>query len=259
MAFKSQILLALVVTLTTLSTQALGHLYISSPVPFDVPNIDNSPLTDAAPADSNFPCKVSHSGGGYSYTITQMNNMTVGEPQELTFVGSASHGGGTCQLAITMDLEPTVNSVWKLIQVYEGGCPVTGDGNDGTHPFTYEIPQNFPNGRATLSWTWYNRVGNREIYQNCAPITVSGGSDDQDYYNTLPEWYIINLPADSGSNTCPDCCTAPENENVMIPNPGQFIISAASPAVSATGSGCAASASTQTASITGYQSNSTLR
>ena len=223
-----------------------GHLIMNAPVPFGVDTLNNSPLEDAAPGSSgsDFPCKQRPG----VYDITAMNNMAVGDTQLLNFTGSASHGGGTCQIAVTMDLEPSVHSVWKLIQVFEGGCPISANGNDGTHPFTFTIPKDFPNGRSTLSWSWYNRIGNREIYQNCAPIDVTGGSDSKQLYDSLPEWYIINLPTS-------DCSTVEETDQI-IPNPGQYIIKntgEGNKLGGATGPKCAASAASQTSGVTGYQ------
>ncbi|QIX02019.1 hypothetical protein AMS68_007536 [Peltaster fructicola] len=222
-----------------------SHLIMKSPVPFGTDTLDNSPLKDVAigSSGSDFPCK-QRAG---VYKISQMNNMAVGDSQTLSFTGSASHGGGTCQLAVSLDHEPTTNSTWKIIQVYEGGCPVASAGNSGTDTFTFKIPQNFPNGVATLAWTWYNRVGNREIYMNCAPITVTGGADNQDYYNTLPNMYIINLPSTQ--------CGSVESSNQIIPNPGQYVLTGdtADKLASATGAACAAAAAAQTQGVQGYQ------
>lgn len=155
MTFGTFTTLALSLT-ATFCGLAQGHLIMQTPVPFGVDTLNNSPLVDAKPGTSasDYPCK-QRAG---VYDITAMNNMKVGEPMELSFIGSASHGGGTCQLAISTDLEPAYNSTFKLIQVFEGGCPIQAGGNDGTHPFTFDLPTGTPNGRLTLSWMWYNHV-----------------------------------------------------------------------------------------------------
>lgn len=148
----------------TLASMALAfvtlgnsHLIMKTPVPFGVSTLNNSPLVDAKPGSStsDYPCKQRPG----VYDITKMNNMPVGAPQELSFEGSASHGGGTCQIAVTKDKEPTADSTFKIIQVFEGGCPIDSNGNGETHPFTFTIPENFPNGVMTLAWLWYNRIG----------------------------------------------------------------------------------------------------
>lgn len=156
---------AIALAAVSLIAPSTAHLTMSNPVPFGADTLTTSPLANAkiGTPGSDFPCKQRPG----VYDITAMNNMKVGDPQKLDFKGSASHGGGTCQIAVSMDPEPTANSTWKIIQVFEGGCPIDANGNAGTHPFTFVIPEKFPNGRATLAWTWYNRIGNREIYMNC--------------------------------------------------------------------------------------------
>ncbi|KAK5123077.1 hypothetical protein LTR85_003273 [Meristemomyces frigidus] len=230
---------------TLFSTLGNGHLILSSPVPFGLDSLNNSPLVDAKPGSSgsDYPCKL-RTG---VYDISAMNNMAVGEPMELSFTGSASHGGGTCQLAITTDLEPAANTTFKLFQTFEGGCPIQASGNDGTHPFTFKLPAGTPNGRLTFAWMWYNRVGNREIYMNCAPLDVTGGSDTLDYYNSLPNAYVINLPTSE--------CSTVETTNQEIPFPGQFILKDDSTSIAAaSGPSCAASAAAQTEGVSGYKS-----
>ncbi|EME49105.1 hypothetical protein DOTSEDRAFT_49429 [Dothistroma septosporum NZE10] len=220
------------------SSTAVAHMTINSPVPFGQKTLTNSPL---ASDGSDFPCK-QRSG---VYDITAMNKMAVGEPQTLNFTGEASHGGGTCQLAISMDKEPSKDSVWKLIQVFEGGCPVSADGNAGSHPFTFSIPKDFPNGISTFSWIWFNRIGNREIYMNCAPITVTGGSDSKDAYDSLPDAYFVNLD---------DTCKTQDSADTIIPYPGEYVLKDSTNLKSATGSGCAAKAAAQTSGVKDYKS-----
>lgn len=223
-----------------LANSASAHLIMQKPVPFGVDSLDNSPLEDAFPG--NYPCK-QRTG---VYDITTMNFMKVGEPQELSFEGSASHGGGTCQLAVSLDTEPTPDSTFKIIQVFEGGCPISADGNSGTHPFTFTIPEGFPNGVSTFAWFWNNRIGNREAYMNCAPITVSGGADDLSYYDSLPNLFLANLPSSD--------CEAPESQSLKVPNPGQFVMKSGDELVEPVGAKCKAYAASQTEGVQGYQS-----
>ena len=239
-------MLNLLVLASALISTTCAHLMLSQPVPFGLDTLNNSPLNNVAPgaAGSDFPCKL-RTG---VYDITSMNNMKVGEPQLLNFTGSASHGGGTCHLSITTDLEPTAKSTFRLIQVFEGACPKYSDGNEYTNPFTFQLPEGTPNGRLTLVWTWYNRIGAREIYQNCAPLSVTGGADNIDYYDSLPNAWFANLP-----NT--DCATA-DGMDAIVPFPGQFLLQNDGPSLyaSAIGPGCAALAAAQTAGVKGYKS-----
>jgi hypothetical protein len=187
---------------------ASAHMKMSSPVPFNVANLDNSPLK----ADgSDFPCKALPNNPS-SYSISAMNKIPVNEPVLLSFEGSATHEGGTCELSISMDKEPTADSVFKVIQVFQGACPTSTGGG-----LTFNIPKDFPNAeRATLAWTWFNKIGNREMYMNCAPIEITGGSDSKDYYESLPDMFKANIPATD--------CTTEEGSDPTIPNPGRFII-----------------------------------
>lgn len=136
---------------------------MSNPIPFGLLTLNNSPLENEKPgiAKSGFPCKQRKG----VYDITERNKIAAGSVHDSQFSGTAPHGGGTCQLAVSMDREPTVNSTWKLIKVMEGGCPSSRV--DTTDIFTFTIPTNFPNGLATFIWTWYNRLGS-VVYKCCS-------------------------------------------------------------------------------------------
>jgi hypothetical protein len=151
-----------------------------------------------------------------------MNNIPVGVPQELTFTGSAVHGGGSCQVSVTLDQKPTKNSQWKVIHSIIGGCPSNVTGNlvanangDGAAVFQFTMPKGMPNGQYTLGWTWFNKVGNREMYMNCAPITVTGGGNDNSVMEKLPDMFVANIPFET--------CNIPENFNYQFPNPGDSV------------------------------------
>lgn len=217
---------------------------LNHPVPFGNETLTTSPLN---PDKSDYPCKMREG----VYDITLMNNMAVNEAIPLTFSGSASHGGGSCQIAVTLDKEPTVDSVFKIIQVYEGGCPTAQNGNDGSEDgdFNFTIPEGFPSGQASLAWVWYNKIGNREVYMNCAPITVTGGSESKEVFNSLPNLYLINLP--------PAECSTADTSDVTVPNPGKNVVKGASGIFKDVfGPGCAASAAAQTSGLSGYQTGS---
>lgn len=184
---------------------ASAHMKMSSPVPFDVDVLDNSPLK---PDGSDYPCKTC------GYKISEMNTIAAGSDSTLQLSGSAIHGGGSCQIAISMDKTPTRDSKFKVITTYEGDCPPAA----GT-ALTFKIPKEFPTvDRATLAWTWFNRIGNREMYMNLAPIKITGGSDNQDYYKSLTDLFVANIPATD--------CTTPEMSDPTIPNPGDFVVRA---------------------------------
>lgn len=55
------------------------------------------------------------------------------------------------------------------------------------------------------------------MYMNCAPITITGGSDDgKAYYDSLPDMLVANVPATD--------CTTEESTDPDPPNPGSFVL-----------------------------------
>lgn len=189
---------------------ATAHMLIKTPVPYGKSSLNNSPL-DAAGSD--FPCKTRPNGYADEGARAQ-NQMAIGSDQTLSFIGSAVHGGGSCQIALTTDKAPTKSSKWAVIKSIEGGCPANAAGNIGDDPngsgastFKYSIPQGIAPGDYTLAWTWFNKIGNREMYMNCAPITVTGGSKKRDIADnatieyssfdkresTFPQMFVVSL------------------------------------------------------------------
>ncbi|KAL6233949.1 hypothetical protein BDW75DRAFT_213753 [Aspergillus navahoensis] len=199
-----------------------AHVIMVNPVPYSFQPGDNKPLDGSG---SDFPCKVA------DYTVTKENYLTKGQEHTLEFEGGATHGGGSCQISITSDRAPTKNTKWSVIQSIEGGCmdPNEGGTNLGTisgmkNSFspTFTIPDDFEDGQYTLAWTWINRIGVREFYMNCAPITISGGSSKrsdvaavekraQDY----PDMFIANING----------CKTEEMKSPRFPNPGPNVVS----------------------------------
>jgi hypothetical protein len=213
MSLKSTIFgAAAMLAMAPLSANA--HMIITSPVPYGNPN--NSPL-DASGSD--FPCKA------VPYTVNTMNDWKVGSTQTLAFTGTAVHGGGSCQMSVTTDKEPTKDSKWKVIYSIEGGCPVSAKANlDEFGPnldnsFQFTIPPELPNGVMTTAWTWFNKIGNREMYMNCAPITVSGGADDTTAFEALPDMAIANI------GVAASCGTTKESSDFVFQNPGKYATS----------------------------------
>jgi hypothetical protein len=184
-----------------LAPAASGHMILANPVPFGDP--DNSPLK---PDGSDFPCK------NIVSPVKTMNNWPAGSQQTLEFKGSATHEGGSCQLSVTKDKAPTAASVWKVILSVEGGCPLA--------PVPFTVPKEIPDGELTAAWTWFNKVGNREMYMNCAPITVSGGSSDSGEFDKLPDMAVANIKAGAGAS-----CTTPPTMDFTFANPGKYKVS----------------------------------
>ncbi|KAF2087277.1 lytic polysaccharide monooxygenase [Saccharata proteae CBS 121410] len=202
---------------------ASAHMIMANPVPYSDSTIDNSPLTSA-----DFPCKLKN-----GYTVSKMNDMTVGDAQTLSFKGSAIHGGGSCQLSVSLDLEPSKKSTFKVIHSIEGGCP----GINSPSTFNFSIPDSIPNGKSTFAWTWFSKLsGAPELYMNCAPITVTGGASDDTKYNALPDMLVANL----GDYVD---CTSPQSADTKYPDPGDSVeVDNASDLKLPTGSACGSTA-----------------
>ena len=187
---------------TALLAIANAHVTMKSPVPYSVDKIDSGPISK-----SQYPCK-SQNG----FTVSTMNPMEAGQKQTMKLDGSAVHGGGSCQLSVTLDTKPSTESVFKVIKSIEGGCPGTeGKARD----YEFELPTSIPNGKATFAWTWFSKMsGTPELYMNCAPIEVSGGASNKTAFEALPDILVANID---------DTCKSETNFAVAYPNPGSVV------------------------------------
>lgn len=190
-------------------------MILENPVPYGQSTLNNSPLDDSG---LDFPCKL-RAG---VYDLTQMNYWTAGEAQTVSFLGSAVHGGGSCQFSVTNDLQPTKASQWKVVHSVIGGCPASADGNlagsstgHGAATFDVTLPKGLPSGRYTFAWTWFNREGDREMYMNCAPVSVSDGGNDTTFLEKLPDMFVANLPRKA--------CSTVEGFDYAFPDPGDSV------------------------------------
>ncbi|KAI9754477.1 MAG: hypothetical protein M1815_005622 [Lichina confinis] len=246
----------------TLTALALGlvavdaHMLMDSPVPMNKDNLDNGPL---AADGSDYPCK--QRPGVYDDDGANAP-MALGSTQQLSFTGSAVHGGGSCQISISYDLEPTADSDFRVIHSIVGGCPAAVDGNlpenpngNGASTFDFQIPADLPTGKATLAWTWFNRIGNREMYMNCARVVIGGGGGggggggadasaklrrresrpilrrDQSAFEALPVMFKANI--NNG-------CTTVESTDLEFPDPGASVERAGSGSTGPPTGSCAA-------------------
>lgn len=219
---------------------AESHMIMKTPVPYGDP--DNSPLSSSG---SNYPCKVTSDPATFYSTdgIISQNSMVAGESQTLSFEGSAVHGGGSCQLAITNDMQPSASTSWRVILSIESGCPSI----DGSGPSTYNytIPAETEPGQYSFAWTWISKLaGQPEYYMNCAPITVTASSsskakrDDVSY----PELFVANLGSINS-------CKTTSGTDVVFPDPGsnvEKLLTGATPSfASISSSGCVPLSQTQ--------------
>ncbi|KAL8338224.1 hypothetical protein RB601_006509 [Gaeumannomyces tritici] len=219
-----------------------AHMIMRKPVPYN--HHDTMPLTQVNPLDV-----AAHPFPGQGLNkVVEMANYTAGTPAEVSFTGTAVHGGGSCQFAIAYhddSVDPATlrdPKAWRVLASVIGGCPAeavgnldeTGRDSDGrfegkvcahfaekecSKTFKIPLPKELPNGRASFAWTWFNNIGNREMYMNVAPVIVSGGSDRTagfNYLETLPPLFIANIAGDPLST----CATGKEGV-LGFPNPGK--------------------------------------
>lgn len=193
------------------------------------------PIEGSAPKDplnadgSNFPCH------GVALPVRGGQQLTAGSLFELKLdIGAdgennAVHGGGSCQLAITYDT--TVEKVrdpnnWHVIYSIQGGCPANAAGNldkavycetagqsECVNTWEVRLPNGLKSGHAIMSWTWFNVIGKRELYQNCANVNIVGGTGED--MASFPPMYVANI----GHGDV--CTSAPERTNVAFPVPGK--------------------------------------
>ncbi|KFG85097.1 hypothetical protein MANI_002202 [Metarhizium anisopliae] len=203
------------IVLAGLVSFSSAHIKLRAPVPFEFPDPAHS-LDPLLPDGTDFPCK----NARYD-APTPGNEFAQGSEQTLKFIGSVVHGGGSCQVSITTDLKPSKNSVWKVIKSIEGGCPAKNLSTnilplnpnlETPFEYSYTIPKDLAAGKYTLAWTWFNKIGNREMYMNCAPISVTGSGGSKDALGSLPDMFVAN----TGNG-----CGTLLNTDLKFPNPGK--------------------------------------
>ncbi|KAG9232412.1 putative killer toxin subunits alpha/beta [Amylocarpus encephaloides] len=129
-----------------------------------------------------------------------------GAKANMTIVGGAVHGGGSCQASLSYDQGKT----FTVIHSYIGSCPLKSGDN-----FDFTIPSDAKEGIALFSWSWVNQIGNREFYQNCASVNIAAGSGPAPSvaFDKRPQMFVANL---AGIN---DCKTV-ESKDTVFPDPG---------------------------------------
>jgi len=208
----------------SLFASANAHFFIKSPSPIPGSGIKD-PLD---PSGSNFPCH------GVDVSQGSVTPLTAGASQQIEYelgggANTAVHGGGSCQISVTYETDPAKlkdPSNWKVLQSFIGGCPTNAKGNlvkaemcngsnapECVNALSFNVPQEVQDGNAILAWTWFNNVGNREMYMNCAKVSISGGSGN---IGSLPSMAVANLASINS-------CTTSENFNVDFPDPGKYV------------------------------------
>lgn len=220
MRSNTRSLSAAATTVLALFDTVSAHVKLSNPAPWGGDELTTSPL---AATGSNYPCQQTSDTSTFYDSTGLTNTLTIGGEETVSFTGSASHGGGSCQLALTSDVPPTASSSWQVMVSIMGGCPSTGA--EGVDNYTYTVPSSFSPGAYSFAWTWISKEsGTPEYYMNCAPVTLVAGSSSKRFAaveedrllarDTLPELFVADL---SGINSC---AKPNENLDVVYPNPG---------------------------------------
>ncbi|KAK2736604.1 hypothetical protein FQN57_000721 [Myotisia sp. PD_48] len=191
-----------------LCAYAFGHIEMNKPYPlhskFDPKNgpgnIDYSNTSPLRADGGNFPCKKYHVNAEWRSVATY----AAGGSYSMSLAGSATHGGGSCQLSLSTDNGQS----FKVILSMMGGCPLTSS-------YSFQIPTSVPSGKALFAWSWFNKIGNREMYMNCAQVEITGGATDLTAWNALPDLFIANIQKG---------CSIREGVEAVFANPGEKVI-----------------------------------
>ncbi|EEH06906.1 conserved hypothetical protein [Histoplasma capsulatum G186AR] len=180
--------------------QMLNPLPIRSPLnPANSANMDFNYKDPLWKNGSNYPCK-----GYLTDSFKATAEYKAGNEYEMTIDQNiATHGGGSCQISLSYDQGKS----FKVIKSIIGGCPIP-------LKYKFKIPSNAPSGKAVFAWTWFNRIGNREMYMNCAYVNVAGGSGDG--FDSLPELFKANVALQTKCNT-------EEGSAIVFPDPGSVV------------------------------------
>ncbi|KAK2601773.1 hypothetical protein QQS21_004657 [Conoideocrella luteorostrata] len=197
----------------TLAVGASAHMEMKNPPPlrssfnpYTGDDIDYDMISPLNSDGSDFPCK------GYASLLGTPKGKPVaqwspGQTYSMTITGNTPHNGGSCQASVSYDR----GSSWKVIHSYIGNCPVLGDSS-----YSFTLPSDLPSGDILFGWSWFNNEGNREMYMNCAAITIKGSGrrtrrSAGDSFSSRPAMFVANV----GNGVC-----TYEGTDVEFPQPG---------------------------------------
>ncbi|KAK0635990.1 putative endoglucanase, partial [Bombardia bombarda] len=217
------------ITLLILVSHAFAHMEISSPPPLrskynpntNKDDIDYSMTSPLSNTGGGFPCK------GYLSLLGTSQGKSVaswaaGSSQSFSVVGSATHGGGSCQTSLSLDSGKT----FRVIHSYTGGCPLSPS-------YNFKVPADTPATQdAIFAWTWHNEIGDREMYMNCAVVNIlppgnTNNKREQVSFSSRPAMFEANI----GNG-----CSTVEMFDVLYPNPGPDVTNGGSKTKSPIGS-----------------------
>ncbi|KAJ9108978.1 hypothetical protein QFC21_000301 [Naganishia friedmannii] len=190
------------------ASTASAHIQMSWPYPLHSTFNPKTPesakdysMTSPLLADGVYPCKGFINNPSGSPYMDSVVSWKAGQTVNVTLAGTATHHGGSCQFSMSYDS----GSTWNVIQSYIGGCVTDSNIID------VAIPSEAPSGDALFAWTWFNTAGNREMYMNCAAVTVANGGSGL----TGPTPFVANANVNE--------CHTIENTDVVFPDPGNVV------------------------------------
>lgn len=202
-------------TLALVGFQAMVHAHMemtyppplrSKANPFAAGDVDFDMTSPLDASGSDFPCK------GYlnlmgTDAAKPVATYEAGQTYNMTITGGAAHEGGSCQASLSFDGGKT----FTVVKSYVGGCPPSG-----TSSYDFTVPVDVPSANdAVFAWTWFNKVGNREMYMNCAVVSTQGGGASKRQSSTV----FSSRPSILVANVGNGCSTA-EGSDVKFPSPG---------------------------------------
>ncbi|GAA5854524.1 hypothetical protein JCM9279_000828 [Rhodotorula babjevae] len=135
--------------------------------------------------------------------IEPVATLVAGDDFSWDLAGTATHNGGSCQVGVSYDYMETQ----VVIASWIGDCPLK-------KPYTFKVPEKLPGcSKCLFFWSWFNKTGNREMYQNAAVVSISGTSTSF----TGPQAFRMNTFGDG-------VCSLTAEEPVVFPAPGEQVI-----------------------------------
>jgi hypothetical protein len=195
-------------SILALAVAAAAHMEMTDPPPLSsqhnpyASSKDYDMISPLASDGSDYPCK-GYLGLLATADATAVATYRAGQAYAATLAGGATHEGGSCQFSLSLDN----GASFRVIASYIGNCP---SGSGARYDFT--VPAGTPShAGALLAWTWFNKVGNREMYMNCAVVDIEGTSGGSGGLSSRPEIFVANVA---------NGCKTVDSADVMFPNPG---------------------------------------
>lgn len=132
-----------------------------------------SPLT-VPPDYFSFPCK----GFPKGPSVATFDSNTI----SITLEGTATHGGGHCQIGVSYD-----DTTFVVLKTVLNNCLLD------SMTYSFDLPENVSSGNLTVFWTWINRIGNREYYMECSDVTINNSKHDTNTNIQGKELLVVNI------------------------------------------------------------------